>query len=49
MPADSRYKLSMLLDLLHKQFGLRPEFHAGSCGSQDQLPPEYAACRSCAA
>ena len=26
MSANSRYKLSMLLDLLHKQFGLQPEF-----------------------
>lgn len=30
MSADSRYKLSTLLDLLHKQFGLQPEFHINS-------------------
>lgn len=49
MSADSRYKLSMLLDLLHKQFGLRPEFHAGSWHVPD--PSAYwqlIACGKCA-
>lgn len=49
MPADSRYKLFMLLDLLHKQFGLRPEFHARNWHVPD--PSAYwqlIACGKCA-